>query len=181
MLERAMEFFWQHGYHAAGLAELLDHMGIARQSLYDTFGSKRGLFVQTVLHYRRTRLAEALALLEREGSQVENVRQVLRFFRDLARDESCRGCFVANTLVELAPHDAEIAALLRETLDLLEKALRRALRRARNEGELDGASSPRQLARALINAMIGIAVTGKLDLAPRAIDDIYDGTLRMLA
>ena len=34
-LERAMEVFWEHGYEAAGMAELTERMGIGRQSLYD--------------------------------------------------------------------------------------------------------------------------------------------------
>jgi len=115
-----MEFFWRHGYHATGLTELLTHMGIARQSLYDTFGNKRERFFRVVEHYRATQLAQALALLEREGSPIENVKAVLRFFRGLARDESCRGCLVANALVEMSPGDPETAQLLQETLEILE-------------------------------------------------------------
>jgi len=175
-----MEYFWRHGYHATGLTELLEHMGIARQSLYDTFGNKRTLFFRVIGHYRTTQLAQALAVLERDGSPLENVRAVLRFFRGLARDESCRGCLVANALVEMAPDDAEIAALLQETLEMLEKGVRRTLRRAQEVGELPADRSARQIARALTNSMIGIAVTGKLALSPSTIDDIYEGTVALL-
>ena len=180
VLEKAMQFFWLHGYHAVGLTELLAHMGIARQSLYDTFGNKRELFIRVIGHYRRTRLAEALALLERDGSPRENVKDVLRFFHRLAKDQRCRGCLVANTLVEMTPHDEEIGELLQETLGLLEKGVRRGLRLAQKRGELPPERSARQLSRALINAIIGIAVMGKLGLAEAAIDDIYKGTLCLL-
>ena len=37
-LEKAMELFWSKGYNAVGLNELLQRMGIQRQSLYNTFG-----------------------------------------------------------------------------------------------------------------------------------------------
>lgn len=180
VLDRAMELFWLRGYEGVGLAELLARMGISRQSLYDTFGSKRGLFIRAVEHYRRTQLGEALALLEREGSRVENVKAVMGYFERLAGHESHRGCLVANALVELGPHDPEVATLLRDTLELLRSGLERALREAQERGEMPGDRAPAQLSRALVNAMLGLAVTGRLGLGPAVLRDVYEGTLSML-
>jgi TetR/AcrR family transcriptional repressor of nem operon len=179
-LEKALDIFWQGGYQGVGLTELLSGMGIARQSLYDTFGNKRQLFIRTIEHYRDTRLASALALLEREGSPTQNVKDVVRFFERLALDKRARGCLVANALVEIGPHDPEIRELLAQTLGLLEKGIVKALRRAQRLGELPAGRSPRALARALTNALIGMAVTGKLALGRATVEDIYTGTLTML-
>jgi TetR/AcrR family transcriptional repressor of nem operon len=180
VLERAMQYFWSRGYEGAALADLLDAMGISRQSLYDTFGNKRQLFIRSIEHYRAVHLSQALALLRAEGSQLENVKATMRFFERLAADRRCRGCLVANALVEVAPHDEEIAALLEETLDLLETEVKKALERARSNGELGDGKSPRVLARALTNAMIGMAVSGKLRRGPATLRDIYAGTLAVL-
>jgi TetR/AcrR family transcriptional repressor of nem operon len=180
VVERAMELFWLKGYEAAGLTELLEHMGISRQSLYDTFGNKRGLFMRVIEHYRRTQLSTALALLEREGSHIENVKDVVGFFEDLALDNRCRGCLVANTLVELGSENGEVADLLRDTLALLQRSLQRALEEAQREGELPKKKSPEKIAYALTNATIGLAVTGKLQMDPASVHDIYAGTLSML-
>jgi TetR/AcrR family transcriptional repressor of nem operon len=179
-LEKALEIFWQRGYQGVGLSELVRGMGIARQSLYDTFGSKRQLFVRTVEHYRDTRLVEALALLEREGSPTRNVKDVMRFFERLALDKRARGCLVANALVELGPHDREIRELLKRILRLLEDGIVKALRDAQRRGELPARRSPRAVGRALTNALVGMAVTGKLGLGKAAVADIYDGTLGLL-
>jgi len=181
VLARAMDVFWRHGYQGTALTELLRAMGISRQSLYDTFGNKRELFVRVLQHYRDTRLAEALALLERGGSRVESVKAVVRFFQLLGQDSECRGCLVANSLVELGPsEDAEIVALLQETLGLLQGAVERALRQAQTEGELAPGKSPVQISRALTNAMVGMAVTGRLELGQAGLEDVYAGTLHML-
>src|SRR5262245_45275519 len=179
-LEKALDVFWKHGYQGVGLTTLLRGMGIARQSLYDTFGSKRDLYIRTIEHYRDTRLASALALLERDGSAIQNVRDVVRFFEQLALDKRARGCFVANSLVELGPHDREIRTLLADTLGLLEHAIVKALRRAQRMGESRAKRSPRAVARALPNAVVGMAVTGKLSQSKSTVQDIYDGTLAML-
>jgi len=181
VLGRAMDVFWRRGYKGTALTELLREMGISRQSLYDTFGNKRELFLRVLHHYRDTHLTEALALLERGGSRVESVKAVVHFFQVLGEDPECRGCLVANSLVELGPsEDAELATLLRETLGLLEAGVERALRQAQMEGELAPGRSPVQISRALINAMVGMAVTGRLEMGQAGLDDVYAGTLHML-
>jgi TetR/AcrR family transcriptional repressor of nem operon len=180
VVERAMQLFWLNGYGATGLTELLEHMGISRQSLYDTFGNKRSLFMRVIEHYRGTQLSVALALLEREGSHIENVKAVVGFFEDLALDNRCRGCLVANTLVELGSENGEVADLLRDTLELLQRSLQHSLEEAQREGELPKNKSPEKIAHALTNATIGLAVTGKLQMDPASVHDIYVGTLSML-
>ena len=67
VLERAMEAFWAGGCEATGVSDLLKTMGIGRQSLYDTFGDKRSLFLETLRHYFRTRVEPAMAGLRAEG------------------------------------------------------------------------------------------------------------------
>lgn len=180
VLDRAMTLFWLRGYEAVGLRELLEHMGISRQSLYDTFGSKRQLFIRSIEHYRTTQLSSALALLEGDGSAIERVREVVRFFEALAMDTTCRGCLVANALVELGPHDEEIAGMLGDILEALRGAIERALVEAQERGELSPAKSPVQLSRAITNALLGMAVSGKLQLENEALRDVYAGTLSML-
>lgn len=181
VLERAMDLFWRRGYQGAGLSELLQRMGISRQSLYDTFGSKRDLFLRVLEHYRTTQLARALALLERPGSRVENVKAVVRFFESLGADPSCRGCLVANALVEFGPSgDREIEGILRETLELLQQGLERALGEAQAAGELPPGKSPHPLSRALTNAMVGMAVIGRIRMEQSVLAAVYAGTLCML-
>jgi TetR/AcrR family transcriptional repressor of nem operon len=180
VLQKAMELFWLRGYERLGMTELLAHLGISRQSLYDTFGNKRALFLRTIEHYRSTQLSQALALLEREGSALENVKAVLRFFEELALDQRCRGCLVANSLVEVDPADAELSQLLGDTLEILRSGIERALRKALARGELPASRSPTELSRVLVNAMVGLAVTGKLPVPRSAIAEIHSGMLLLL-
>jgi TetR/AcrR family transcriptional repressor of nem operon len=175
-----MEHFWRCGYEAASLPDLLKAMGISRQSLYDTFGSKRELYIRAIEHYRATQLSQALALLGREGSPIENVRAAVRFFPKMAAAAGCRGCLVANAIVEMDSRDAELARLLGDTLEGLRRGFEGALRRARARGELGPGKSPRRLSRALTNAVMGIAVTGRLGVGRAALRDIHAGTLSVL-
>jgi TetR/AcrR family transcriptional repressor of nem operon len=156
------------GYQAASLPELLKTMGISRQSPDGSVGSRRDSYIRAIEHYHDHQLSQALALLEGEGSPLGNVRSVVRFFEKLAAEVPCQSSLVASALVEMCPHDAVIAKLLNETLELLREAVERSLQDAQARGELAAGKSPRYLSRALTNAMIGLTVTG------------YTGTLSLL-
>ena len=104
----------------------------------------------------------------------------MRFFEELALDKSARGCLVANALVECGPDDEEIAELLPETLGLLENGILKALKRAQKIGQLPASKKPPQLAKALTNASIGMAVTSRLSRDNASVKAAYSGTLAML-
>ena len=47
-LQKAMELFWQQGYEKTSMSDLVEHMGVHRGSLYDTFCDKHTLFLKTL-------------------------------------------------------------------------------------------------------------------------------------
>jgi len=63
VLDAALHAFWRKGYEATTLSDLLEATGLARQSLYNTFGDKRALFLASLRRYADVgigRLSEAL-------------------------------------------------------------------------------------------------------------------------
>lgn len=48
VLDKAMRLFWEQGYEKTSMTDLVNHMGIHRKSLYDTFGDKHTLFLRSV-------------------------------------------------------------------------------------------------------------------------------------
>src|SRR5258708_33708597 len=76
VLHKAMEVFWTRGYEGASVQDLVKHMGINRQSIYDTFGDKHALFLQALDRYREIQSRKVFAVLERPGSMEQNLRQL---------------------------------------------------------------------------------------------------------
>ena len=179
-LERAMQQFWTHGYEATGLRELLPAMQIGRQSLYDTFGSKQQLYLAAVRHYYARQTKELLATLHGGGPAVERIRRTMKQVADGVTDGCCRGCLLTNTLVEAAPHDAEIARASRQMLATLEGAFRQVVSDAAAAGELPKDVRPRAIARHLICTLQGLAVMGKAAVSRAAVKDILSVALSVL-
>ena len=46
VLSNATELFWEQGYHATSIQDLVSHLGINRGSLYDTYGGKNNCFTK---------------------------------------------------------------------------------------------------------------------------------------
>ena len=51
VLDRALDLFWTRGYESLGMTELLNGIGIPRQSFYNTFGSKEDVFLEAFQLY----------------------------------------------------------------------------------------------------------------------------------
>ncbi|MGK5731553.1 TetR/AcrR family transcriptional regulator [Streptomyces sp. URMC 124] len=161
-LQSAVELFWRRGYEATSMADLVAHLGIARASLYATFGSKHELYLKALQCYSEQHSPRVAEELSRPGPALPAVRGlVTRFADEAADDELRRGCFVTNTAVELAPHDPAAARGVEESWLALEAALTAALTRAREQGELPAGRDPAALARMLLVLMQGMRVVGK--------------------
>ncbi|MGW7585426.1 TetR/AcrR family transcriptional regulator [Kitasatospora sp. NPDC054768] len=170
-LQAALELFWRRGYEATSMADLVERLGIARASIYATFGSKRELYLRALERYCEQSDSARLLDLSRPGPALPAVRALVRRYAVTDEEEGRRGCFVTNTAVELAPHDPAASRRVEASLDRLETLLTAALARAAAQGELPAGRDPRTLARMLVVLLQGIRVVGKTaDGAPRARD-----------
>jgi len=172
VLTRAMGVFWRRGYEATSVQDLVDGMGIHRGSMYNAFGDKQSLFVQSIEHYCTGLRDNVSTVLRRQGSPLENVRQVVRMWEAAVLKQPARGCLVTNTAVELAPHLSAVSDALTYHFGRLERMLRNALDRAVDSGELDHGRDTRALARFLVGANQGIMVMGKAGASPEMIQDM---------
>ena len=62
-LEKAMDLFWSRGYHRVSVEDIVRVTGLNRHSLYSRFGSKYGLLVAALKHYRQAVLHRIESIL----------------------------------------------------------------------------------------------------------------------
>jgi len=181
-LQAALELFWRRGYEATSLADLVDHLGIGRASLYATFGSKHELYLKAMERYAETSDAALLAELSQPGPALPAVRAVVRRFaaEAVSPEERHKGCFVTNTAAELAPHDPAAARRVEISWERLETMLYSALLRAQAQGELSQERDPRALARMLLVLLQGMRVVGKASEDPARVRDAAEQALTLL-
>lgn len=161
IVDAAMQVFWQRGYCATSIQDLVDGTGLSRSSLYNAFENKHGLYEHALRRYHDL-TASNIALLQESGSVRKLIQQLLlRIVNDELSDTGQRGCLAANASLELAGQDESIAKLVSLNFLRLEKALERALIRGQENGEILAHKKPRALARFVVNTIQGLRVLSK--------------------
>jgi TetR/AcrR family transcriptional regulator, transcriptional repressor for nem operon len=159
VLDKALQVFWHKGYEATSIEDLLTAMNLNRGSLYDTFGDKHQLFLKVIDRYCHGFVGEKFALLDQPGPALPTLRLFIRgMIEGGLADPQRRGCLIANTVMELSPHEKEIACTLRQVLKMAEDTFFRVLARAKQQGELNKDKDPRALAHFLTTMMQGTIV-----------------------
>lgn len=159
--DAAMQVFWQRGYAATSIQDLVESTGLSRSSLYSTFESKHGLYQQALRRYQTLTMTN-VELLSGPGTPKALIRQLLlRVADDELADGRQRGCLVANATLELAGHDEAVADLVGYSFQRMQKALEALIRRGQQAGDVAADKNPRALARFFVNTMQGLRVLGK--------------------
>jgi TetR/AcrR family transcriptional repressor of nem operon len=180
-LQKAMEVFWSRGYEAASLRELVEHMGINRQSLYDTFGNKHGLYLKALDRYHEVETGKLFELLERSGSVKRALRRLFSDVAEGSRRQQQRGCFMGNATSELAGRCKATAARTSSNSAALEGAFYRALLRGKKSGELKHVDDARAVARFLCSSLQGLMLLAKATTDHKVLKDVVKVTLSVVA
>ena len=106
-LQSALGVFWQRGFEATSLDDLTDAMQLSRSSFYACFGSKHAVFMAAIQCYSDERFAAIQEVARSMPDPIAAVQAVLTTIADTGGGP--RGCFFANSVTELAPHDPALA------------------------------------------------------------------------
>lgn len=180
-LDRAMMLFWERGYERTSLGDLLHAMGISRQSLYDTFGDKRTLYLAALDRYRARQQRELVAELFEDAPSLPAIRAV---FDRLVRSAACgqrRSCMLGSSTLERGDCDTDVAERVQATLRQIEGRFELAIRNAIERRELGAVGEPRAVARHLVNTLQGLSVLSKGGASPDEIRDVVEVALSVLA
>lgn len=179
-LFKAMEVFWEKGYKATSIQDLVDRMGIKRGSIYNTYGDKHSLFIAALEFYAKEINYKRIKMLEQEGSPLLNIKNFFEEIINIPPEKKARGCLISNTIVELAPHDAKVAETLRQLHKNIQNAFLNCLNKAVKIGELPQGTDTNALASFFANSTHGLIVIGKSAPDPietRKVVDVILSTL----
>lgn len=174
----AMNVFWDRGYHATSLPDLIEGTGLSRGSLYKAFGDKRGLFLAALDHYTAESLKTVAEILSKPGSAMAVLRESLSRYARLASGASGRrGCLVMATATEMASHDAEIAERIERMFRRVQDLHAGAIIRGQVAGEIPPDRDAHVLARFLLCQIEGMRVVGKTGATAAEMNALVDTAL----
>jgi TetR/AcrR family transcriptional regulator, transcriptional repressor for nem operon len=162
VLDQAVQLFRERGYEGTSLADLETHLGLGRQSLYNSFGDKHGLFLKALDRYRRDMGTAALAHLGAPDAGLDAIRGFFRWsVQTLTTPGAKPGCLVANTISERGPQDPDALLRCNQSRDALERGFRRALTQAKARREVHRGLDVEATATLLVIQNYGLNVMAK--------------------
>ncbi|WP_248928418.1 TetR/AcrR family transcriptional regulator [Paenibacillus hamazuiensis] len=157
VLEKAMKLFWEQGYEKTSMNDLVEHMGIHRRSLYDTFTDKHTLFLKAMDRFEDRITARLTAGVR----QSETASQALRFVFDFiihGEEDAPPGCMFVNSAVELGIRDADVDAKAMKAFTRTEQMLAEIVSWGQQTGEFTKRYEAKELAEYLQNTLTGLRV-----------------------
>lgn len=158
VLDKAMQAFWERGYEATSMQDLVDRTGVNRGSLYATYGDKRDLFLAALRMYDERMRRVMLADLEARCEPRDAIRRVFQAFVREVSEGGSRGCFLTNTALELAQHDAEIGRVVATAQSEMEAFFARMIKKGKSRGDIPAGIKTADCARGLLASLLGLVV-----------------------
>ena len=103
LLAAANELFYAEGVHTVGIDRIIERAGVAKASLYSTFGSKDELVRAYLEGRHEQRRARLLAGLERYDDPRDRLLGVFELLSERAEATGYRGCAFYNASAESPP------------------------------------------------------------------------------
>lgn len=181
ILNKAMELFWEKGFHATSIQDLVFHLGINRASLYDTFGGKEELFNKAFQRYRNLSGCTLTELFNTETSVKKGFRML--FFKAIEAvktNPDHKGCFVVNTTTELLPGDDAIKKALMENKAYVEQLFISHIKSGIKRGEISADKNPESIGMMLFALYSGLQVLAKVENDTKKLHSLIETGLSVL-
>ncbi|SRX55866.1 TetR/AcrR family transcriptional regulator [Aequorivita sp. CIP111184] len=115
VVNKAMNLFWKNGYENTSMQMLEKEMGINKFSIYSSFGSKHGLFIESLKSYK-LKVSNIFEKFSKASNGVEDIKQ---FFYDsvsiIYKEADQKGCLITNTYNEFSESED---LLIKEQMNL---------------------------------------------------------------
>lgn len=180
-LDKAMTLFWQHGYEATSLADLVEATGAKAPTLYAEFTNKEGLFRAVLDRYITRFASKHEAQLFCEEKSVESALE--DYFTEIAAcftsTDTLAGCFMINTSATLAASSRDIARTVKSRHAMQEQTLIQFLRQRQERGEIPAHCNPQALAEYINCILQGMSISAREGATFEQLMQITRTTLRI--
>jgi len=174
VIDKAMHVFWHNGYENTSMKMLEKEMGINKFSIYSSFGSKHGLFLESLKCYN----AKIKTIFEKLQNATNGVEDIKQFFYDSVnichQVGNKKGCLLTNTYNEFSESED---VLIKNQMDEFMDNLKQVFIEKLNMNSTKDANTVLKQANFLVLAKHGLAAASRVN-SQKEIEDYIEMTFK---
>jgi len=179
-LKKAIEIFSEHGYEGTSTDALVRAMGIGRQSLYDTFGDKRRLYLEALQRYTADSISNQLQALNLVSSPMKGLEAMFDLAVTLAIAGPGPKCLGISAVCEFGRSDPEVTIITDMAGRTMLSGLERRISEAKAAGEIGKGLDTQTAAQFIMATLAGIKIAARSGAAPQILRGIARMAMRSL-
>ncbi len=172
VLQKAMEYFWEHGYDKSSLNKLLNVMGIKKSSFYQTFESKEHIFRLCLELYTKSSKEYLFSLKEKKGGKGVLLHIVYSTIKELKETGRVKGCLLMSSGSECYISHPHFNELIRYEFKTFQKLFCQFIEMGQKNGDIKNQTPPFVLGsiyQSLINGLVLMIQVGAKERALEAV------------
>ena len=168
--------FWRRGYEDCSVADLVEATELQRQSLYNTFGDKHGLFLAALRKYRQL-VEQSLAPLRPPESGMSDIRRFMEETLKLQQDGDFGGCLMVRTALGPSHQDKSIRTAVEAGASSVRACFAQVIKQSKARGEISGPVEPEALAGLLFTVLHGLSALIRTGGSARDVSSVLSQAL----
>ena len=162
VVDKATNLYWEKGFHATSMRNLQDVIDMRPGSIYATFGSKEGLFKETLARYTELGILNLNRFRNETDSPIQALENFVRRVVVESKQSSPNGmCMLAKTVAELTDEHSELLEEAKKSLKIMEGEFAKVIAEAQELGEISKEREPAQLDRHVQVQIAGLRTYAK--------------------
>jgi len=177
VLEKTTDLFWEKGFEATSMNEVVARTGLNKHSLYSEFGDKEKLFIDCIDYYISNSSRFLRDILTRKPLGLSNIETFFENRVSYAASEDCKGCLIVNSVTEKEILSEEINLKVKSFISKFKAFFYNCLKAAQERKEISGDKDCKALADYLVCFTCGLVNIGKNETKKKELREMVNVAL----
>ncbi len=177
VLEKTTDLFWEKGFEATSMNEVVARTGLNKHSLYSEFGDKEKLFIDCIDYYSSNSSRFVRDILARKPLGLSNIEAFFENRVSYAASDDCKGCLIFNSVTEKETLSKEINLRIKSRVSKIKALFYNCLKAAQERKEISVDKDCKALADYLTCFTCGLVNFGKNETNKKELRKMVDVAL----
>jgi TetR/AcrR family transcriptional repressor of nem operon len=180
MLETIQSVFWDNGYSATSLDDIMQSTGLGKGSLYGAYGSKQEMYLLAFTDYCDWAVADLEERLR--GNDADAIVRLRAYIQTAAKGgaNARRGCMLAKGTAEVAARFPDVDKIIERTFKAMEREIVQCVRQAQSAGDIAADRDARTIGVTLLAVVRGMGSLAQAGTSSATLSLAAQGALGLL-